>query len=63
MYVTVNRFEDVSGILWLAPSLLVAEGLVSNALGQKEVVKWFTYVVASALHIAFENEDLLYPWT
>lgn len=62
MYVTVNRFEDVSGILWPAPSLLVAEGLVSNALGQEEIVKWFTYIVASALHMAFEK-DLLYPWT
>lgn len=63
IYVTVSGFEDVDGILWLAHSLLVVEGLVSRDLGQEEVVKWFHFVVTSALHVAFENEDMLYSWT
>lgn len=33
MYVTVNRFADVGGILWPSHSLLVAEGLMSMELG------------------------------
>ena len=38
MHVTAKGFVDVGGTLWPAPSVFVAECLVSMELGQEESV-------------------------
>lgn len=62
MHVTAKGFVDVGGTLWPAPSLC---GWVSgkHGIGTRGVSTWFSYVVASAMCIAFVNEDILCPWT